>query len=1217
MAGAPVPESFRDLLLRFRARGRITQRDLAARVGVNRRSVQEWEIGATYPSAERLEAVIAALLEARALTPGNEAAEAQALWAAVERAAPHARAPFDHRWFAALLGAPTRPDSVADQRTSTERAGAASTSTAECRQDWGESPDVAGFVGRAEELDRLGRWILQEGCRLVGVVGIGGAGKTSLVARLARELAASFDRTYWRSLRDAPPIDEWMAGAIGFLSDQRVLPPTTESERIAVFVRLLRERRCLVVLDNFETALEAGNTDPCYREGMAGYGRVVEAVARAGHMSCLVLTSRELPAEFAELNASLVRSVNVRGLAADEARELLAPKRLAASREHWAELNGRFGGNALALKLVGETIRELFDGEVGAFLDETGDMSLIGGIRRLVLEQIERSSPIEQHVLRELAIEREPATVPELLAAVGPHVARGQVLEAVQALRRRSLVERAEVPGAPAFALQSVVLEYLTDRLVAETADEIEQAAPDLLLAQPLIRPRAKDYIRHTQERLICLPILRALQGRHGEVSTERMLLALVERLRDSSPAEQGAGPGNLVNLLRLLRGDLRGLDLSRLAIRSAYLAEVEAQDASLAGAQLADCVVAEAFDFPGSVALSPDGGSLAAGTSTGQVWLWRTADRTPLMVVNAHSGAVWGVALSGDGRLVASAGADALVRLWDTSTGQCVATLQAHSGVVRTVALSANGRILASAGTDGAVRVWDTSTCEPLAAVRGHDGGVWRVALSANGERLVSVGTDGALQLWDSTGRTLADLRDQGGRFRSVALAADGQLLAAGDTDGGVLLWDTTTGQTIETIDTQGGEVWGVSLSADGQLLASAGTDGTMRLWDTSSGQPVATLQGPLGGVWGVALSADGQWLVSGGSDGTVRLWDTGTSRPVSTLQGQIGAIRALAHAADADRLASLGTAGVVHVWDAVTGGLVTTLDASAGEGWSVALSADGQLLASGGMDGAVRLWNTSTGVAVASLRGHSGGVRSVALSADGHVLVSGGTDGTVRLWEPASAHPKATLRGHIGEVRSIALSANGRLLASGGADRTIRLWNTVAAQSLGTLEEHAGEVWALALSDDGDVLVSGCADGTVQLWATSTARSVATMGVDSGGVLRVVLSTDGGLVAAGRTDGNVHVWDTRTGRVLAITRAHSGGVPGVAFSRDGRMVATGGFDGAIRLWDAATGALLHTLQPERRYERLDITGLTGVSTAQRAALLALGAVDRYAPAA
>jgi hypothetical protein len=34
--------------------------------------------------------------------------------------------------------------------------------------------------------------------------------------------------------------------------------------------------------------------------------------------------------------------------------------------------------------------------------------------------------------------------------------------------------------------------------------------------------------------------------------------------------------------------------------------------------------------------------------------------------------------------------------------------------------------------------------------------------------------------------------------------------------------------------------------------------------------------------------------------------------------------------------------------------------------------------------------------------------------------------------------------------------------------------------------------------------------------------------------------------------------------------------------------------------------------LRPDRPYERMDITGLTGVTAAQRAALLALGAVEK-----
>jgi hypothetical protein len=62
-------------------------------------------------------------------------------------------------------------------------------------------------------------------------------------------------------------------------------------------------------------------------------------------------------------------------------------------------------------------------------------------------------------VLRGLAVEREPLRLAALLGTLGPRAGRGAVLEAIEALHRRSLVERAETAGPAAFTLQSVVLE--------------------------------------------------------------------------------------------------------------------------------------------------------------------------------------------------------------------------------------------------------------------------------------------------------------------------------------------------------------------------------------------------------------------------------------------------------------------------------------------------------------------------------------------------------------------------------------------------------------------------------------------------------------------------------------------------------------------------------------------------------------------------------------
>jgi WD40 repeat protein len=1184
-------------------------------MGVNLRSIQDWEAGANVPGAQRLQALIAALLAANALTSGRELDEATALWAAALREGTRMHTPFDRGWFehvladrapvaqpveSAAAGAPT-PPTPRDLRPVLER-----------RQDWGDAPDVRGFVGRAQELASLRAWVINDGCRMVGVLGMGGIGKTSLTARLAQDLAPSFERVYWRGLRDAPSVRELMAGAIGLLSDQHLVAPEAETPRLELFLQLLRERPALLVLDNFETVLEPGQREGRYRDGFAGYGALLRAIGETRHQSCLLLTSRETPLELTVLEGGAVRTYTLGGLGVHEAQVLLASKQLVGDDDQWAELIARYGGNGLALKVVGESISQIFGGDIGLFLSEAGGSSAFGGIRRLLSDQVGRSSPLEQRVLRVLAVEREPVRLAQLDAALGPRVSRGEMLEALEGLRRRSLVERAESVGPAAFTLQSVVLEYVTDRLVDDASDEIRYAQPERIVEQPLILAQAKDYVRQSQERLIGGAILQRLTAHHGASEAEQELLALLEQWRDRPTLDQGYGPGNVVNLLRLLRGDLRGLDLSRMELRQAYLAGVEAQGASLADSHLADTILAEAFAFPGSIALSGDGALLAAGTSTGQVWLWRVADRTPVAMFEGHAGAVWGGALGADGRLVASGSGDGTIRLWDVTSGRSRAILTGHTGTVWSVALATEVGLLASGGGDHTVRLWESATGRALFTLKGHTDAIRNVALAADGQLLVSGSFDGTVRLWEPrTGQLLTILQGHTSAVWGVALSADRRLVASGGQDGAVRLWEAPSWQPRATLQGHAGGVWSVALSADGRLLASGGGDGTLRLWDAASGRPLATMQGHTGSVWGAKLTDDGRLLASGGGDGTVRLWEAPSGRPLATLQGHTSGVRGVALSADGRLAASGGQDGRVRLWEPASGRLLATLGGHTGGLWGVALSADGQLVASASGDGTVRLWETSTLRPLARLEGHTGGVWSLALSADGQLVASGGEDGTVRLWQARSGRRLATLQGHASAVAGVALSPDGQLLASGGGDGTVRLWEASTGRLLATVEGHTSAVWGLALDTRSRLLASGSEDGTVRLWELPECRPLATLEGDAGVVYGVAFGRSGELLASGGADGTVRLWEARTGRSVATLRGHTGVVRGVAVSADGRLVASGGFDETVRIWDAGSGALVRVLRSPGRYEGVDITHLTGITEAQRTALLALGALE------
>jgi WD40 repeat protein len=275
------------------------------------------------------------------------------------------------------------------------------------------------------------------------------------------------------------------------------------------------------------------------------------------------------------------------------------------------------------------------------------------------------------------------------------------------------------------------------------------------------------------------------------------------------------------------------------------------------------------------SVAFSPDGQTVASGSTDFSVRLWKTADGALERTLTGHTSSVLSLAFSPDGVLLASGSEDSTTRLWSTADGRLVRRLSGAIYGVTAVAFSRDGRTLLAGSADHSVRLWDVATGRLVATVAAHVAPVTAVALAPDGARFASAaGTlDGRVRLWTFPAATPVWQAFGDTAVWSLAFAPDGSTLACGGSAGAVPLRATADGRELRILAAGDGPVNAVAYSPDGQnLVASEGA--SVRVFDPTAGESRGLLTGHAGTVFALAFSPDGGLLASASDDATVRRW-------------------------------------------------------------------------------------------------------------------------------------------------------------------------------------------------------------------------------------------------------------------------------------------------------------------------------------------------------
>ncbi len=1209
--------SFGQQILSLRTASQLTQAGLAERLGISRPAVVGWEAGTSYPSPAHLKHLIELFLQYRAFHSGQEAEEIRTLWQSSR-----VRVPLDETWLAGLVSKQADLSNASAVPAPTA-VGPAPLKTS-AHLDWGDAPEVTTLYGRETELALLTDWLLEQHCRVVSILGLGGIGKTALSVTLMHRMADQFEAVIWRSLRDAPPCEPWLDQVLRVLAGEPLnVELDTLERRLNLLFEFLRARRVLLVLDNLESVMEPAEGSGRLLPGYEGYDRLLRRAAETKHHSCLLVTSREKPIELAPLEGprTPVRSLHLGQLDADACGLLLQEKEIAGNTAERDRLIERYGGNPLALKIVAPTIADLFGGAISAFLEQ-GEL-IFGSVRYLLQEQFARLSAVESSLLLWLAILREGVTVPELSAVLVNPPPAAQILEALDTLRGRSLIERANRKAS--FTLQSVVLEYATTRLIEAAVGEIERGHPDLLIDHGLELASAKEYVRQAQMRLMVTPILSRLRNSYPEPEAlEARLIELLEPLRGRSEELQGYAPANLLALLRASRGDLSGLDLHELSLREASLDGVNLQDTSLAGAALRDVRLTEAFDAIWSMAFSKKGTYWAGGDRQGQAQVWAYTKRQLHRVWRAHYSVVSAMAFSADEQHLATGSWDGVIKLWDATTATLLWTSPAVD-VIMGLAFSPDGRALVSGGTDGHIRIWDATSGASLQSLNEHTGPVFCVSWSPNGEILASAGHDAQIRLWaagDESPRRLSapiqTLDGHTGPVRGLAFSPDAQTLASASWDHTVKLWDVESGTQKESIPIQA-HIEGLVWSPDGRYLASGELDRAFWVWDLQQHKQRTTFYGTMAPVRALAFSPDSSTLDTASENGTMQVWDTASGQCIKSWQSFARATCEVAWSPDAARIAGGGNDMLVTIWDVAQRVPLYLLRGHQAVIWGLSWSPDGRWLASCGEDNTIRIWDVAKGTSERVLR-HSdladAYLFATAWSPDGEylavashrrgVLVYNVHTDTWQRVGPSDVPPR---------MRCVDWSPDGNYLAGSGEGGTISIWNTRENSLRATLQGHRGMVVALAWSHPGTQLASGSwghKSDQLFIWDTESWNRVAVLNDPNEGVTGLAWSADGKILVSAGTDGILRWWNAQDGQCIRSRQGHHEPVQSLRASPDSRLLASCSDDGAIRIWEMESGEHVGMLRRDRPYERLNITGIKGLTEAQKQTLKILGAVEQ-----
>lgn len=961
------------------------------------------------------------------------------------------------------------------------------------------APDLPrDFIDRPGLLDRVLAALLREGGAglqlSTALQGAGGLGKTTLAAAACHrsEVVSHFDDgVLWVTLGREPNLVEALGKFHVALTGRR--PGFVDAEDAAQHLaQALGDRNCLLVIDD---VWDSTHLKPFLRGGPGCFRLVTTRLFDLSVEIERLDVDRMQPGEAASLlGARLDRPQ-------DHAAALAA---LAARLGHWPLLLELANGTLRHRLARGDRIagaldyleRKLSRHGITAF-DANNPAERQQAISRTLELSLDLLDPATRQRCVQLGVFPEDTEVPLEVVQCVWQTDDLDTEDALLAIDNVALV-RFDVQAGQA-RLHDVVRAYLGSRcadlpaLHAQLADALARSEA------PAVRAYRWRWLTHHLHEAGRVAELRTLLGRFEWMRGKLLATDLAELIGEYArfPGDPGLAP---IQAALRLASHVLFADPAQLAtqLRGRLVCTGGPPELQQLGAELAawdgeswlepaepllsrpagvlEMTLPPAGAAVRALALSPDGTTLAAGTSAGGVSTWSLVSGSIGPRRPAHGDRITALAWRPDGRRFVSTAADGSVRTWEPRSAEPVdepalvaaapdavaaafgalADLPAHRGEPVLLSVGPGGGHAVSAGADDRAFLWRLGPA-PRRLRRWHNPrgcAVTAVAVDSTGGRIALGFEDGRLQVSDLLHDTTLDLGDaHDGPVAALLFATAGPALVSAGDDGFVRLWNPARAAATADAVATGRPLRTLAASADGQLLLGVDSEGDLVVRDAAEGGERQRQRGP------------GPWLVDG---------PDGRRHGVWPMKGALGCA---VDAAQAPLQVLSGRDGPRGFGLPLGDGLVLQVDAHEGLAvWSpqlrrlaalelagvalrrCVLQPGGRRAAFVDAAGAVRGLDLATG-ARTLIAAEGTEASALAIGPDGRQVAFGRRDGQIAChdWDGRSA---VDWPAHAAAVTGLAFAPDGLLLST-GADELAHVWDLdrVARRQPGALASYRAE--------------------------------------------------------------------------------------------------------------------------------------------------------------